>query len=342
MAHTPTTVRPRPRRRLWMVVALVSALAAMVFVAFQASPWPSALVIRWVFDRGGAQTDAALAAHVPPGIRTDAGLRYDPRDPAALLDIHRPSALVGRALPVIVWIHGGGFVAGSRRDVANYARILAADGFAVVTVDYPLAPAARYPIPVRQVNRALAYLSDNASRLGLDRERFILGGDSAGAQLAAQVAALATSPGYAAAAGIPPGITREQLRGAVLFCGPHDARLMARQADSSWFLRTVIWSYLGSPRPPLATLREFSVPPHVTPDFPPSFISVGNGDPLAPQSVALANALQRQGVRVDTLFYPASHVLPLGHEYQFDLSRREARDALQRTRAFLRDLQSGG
>ncbi len=337
-------VRHRLRRALLAASSVVALLAIAAVIAFKVSPWPSALVIRWVFERGGTATNAALSAHVPQGIRTEAALRYDPDDPAALLDIHRPSAFDGRPLPVIVWIHGGGFVAGSRGESANYARILAADGYAVVVVDYSLAPGVRYPVPVRQINRALGFLSENAARLQLDRKRFILGGDSAGAQLASQLAALASSPDYASSTKLRPGLTREQLRGVVLFCGPHDARLMASRASSSWFLRTVMWSYLGTTAPPQATLQAFSVVPNVTPAFPPAFISVGNDDPLAPQSLALAGALRRQGVRVETLFYSPSHSPPLGHEYQFDLSRPESREALSRTRAFLRSLDgdSGG
>jgi acetyl esterase/lipase len=331
-------VRHRLRRALWIASLTAALLAIAIFIAFKSSPWPSALLIRWAFERGGAATNAALSAHVPPGIRTESGLRYDPDDPAALLDIHRPAALDGRPLPIIVWIHGGGFVAGDRGEIANYARILAADGYAVVAVDYSLAPATRYPVPVQQINRALTFLSGNASRLQLDRNRFILGGDSAGAQLASQLAALASSAEYANSTSLHPGLAREQLRGVVLFCGPHDGRLMAGRVSSSWFVRTVMWSYFGSPTPPQATLQSFSVVPHVTPAFPPAFITVGNEDPLAPQSLALAHALQRQGVRVETLFYPASHTPPLGHEYQFDLSRPESREALSRTRAFLRGL----
>jgi acetyl esterase/lipase len=156
--------------------------------------------------------------------------------------------------------------------------------------------------------------------------------------LASQLAALASSPDYAQATGLNAGISIAQLRGLVLFCGPHDRRIMATQAPSSWFLRTVMWSYFGSKAPPEATVQAFSVVPHVSSSFPPAFITVGNGAPLASQSIALADALRLHGVRVETLFYPASHKPSLPHEYQFNLSLPESREALSRTRAFLHDL----
>ena len=324
----------RLQRLLWGVCIGIVTVGALGALAVQVSPWPSAMLIRLAFDHGGARTNAALASQVPPGIHSESGLRYDPADIDALMDIHRPSSMHGKALPVIVWIHGGGFVAGSRGDVANYARMLAADGYAVVAVDYSLAPEHRYPLPVHQLNRALTFLSDNAERLQLDMSRLVLGGDSAGAQLAAQLALIATSTEYAQVMAISSAVSSAHLRGVVLFCGPLDGGSMT--SSPSWFGRTVVWSYFGSTSPP-PEHDTFSIAPRVTRHFPPTFITVGNGDPLAPQSMALAEALQGEGVWVDALFYPAPHRPKLGHEYQFDFALPEAREAFARTRAFLRE-----
>ena len=328
----------RARRLLAWILAVVTALAIVGGVCFKLSPWPSVLAIRFVFSRGGAAANQALAAYVPPGILVTEGVRYVESDPDAVFDLYRPQAGEGKDLPLLMWIHGGGFVAGSRKEIANYARLLAGEGFAVAVVDYPLAPEVQYPAPVRRLTQALRYLSGHAPDLHLDSQRFLLGGDSAGAQLAAQLAALASSPDYARATGLTAGIARAQLRGVVLFCGPHDARLMAGKASNSWFLRTVMWAYLGSPAPAMETMDAFSVVPHVTSGFPPAFVTVGNADPLAPQSYALAEALREHGVPVSTLFFPPSHQPALGHEYQFDLSRPEAREALEQTRRFLHDV----
>lgn len=65
-------------------------------------------------------------------------------------------------------------------------------------------------------------------------------------RLAAQLAAVATTPGYAAAVGIDPTITSAQLRGAVLACGPYDLRLARQSIESgSRFVQIVLWAYSG-------------------------------------------------------------------------------------------------
>jgi acetyl esterase/lipase len=326
-------------RWFWRLISALIVLALAAFIAFKASPWPSVLAIRWVFDRGGQQSAAALEKHVPRGVSSTLDLHYDPADPHAYLDVHRPATLAASSrLPTIVWIHGGGFVAGTKDEIANYLRILAARGYVVVGVDYSLAPGARYPAPVRQVNRALAYLSENAPGLNIDRDRMVLAGDSAGAQIAAQVANLVTSEAYAGALGIRPALRRAQLRGAALFCGPFDLALVDRERPS-WFLSTVLWSYSGRKDFwNVPQFDKFSVAQHLTEDFPPTFISVGNDDPLEPHSFRMAEALEGKGVRVDRFFFPDDHAPPLPHEYQLNLDGRDGQEALRRLEAFLSDV----
>ncbi len=323
-------------------IALAVVLTAfLVLVAVEASPWPSALLIRLAFDTSGGLANAKLAPLVPAAISAHLDEIYDPADADARLDVFYPSQPdSGRGLLTVVWIHGGGFVSGSKGQIANYARILAGGGYTVAGIDYSVAPERTYPTPLLQINRALAYLTHSAQRLHVDPERLVLAGDSAGAQLAAQLANVITSPGYARTVGIAPAITPRQLVGVVLYCGPY-----AMQGSSagglfpSWFARTVQWSYSGR-RDYARDARSATllVANFLTPAFPPTFISVGNGDSLAPQSYALAVALRRQGVRVDAVFFPQDHRPALAHEYQFSLDTEEARAALRRSQEFLASL----
>jgi acetyl esterase len=324
----------------WAIpVGVLSAAAMSVVAAFRVSPWPAVRLIRLAFDAGAARTSAALARHVPPGVESRLGIVYRSGDPQAMLDIHYPPGALssGDPLPVVVWTHGGGFVSGDKADITNYAKVLAGRGYAVVSVGYTIAPEAQYPTPVRQIDAALGYLAAHAQELHLDPSRFALAGDSAGSQIAAQVAALTTNPAYASRLGITPSLQPDQLRAMVLTCGVFDLDLVdPSSAAGRLFFAPVLWAYSGT-RAALADeeFRTMSVTPYVTADFPPSFITAGNADPLLAHSTALAARLEEVGVPVQTLFYPAEHSPALPHEYQFNLDSVDGRNALDRIDTFL-------
>ncbi|MBS0660574.1 MAG: alpha/beta hydrolase [Verrucomicrobia bacterium] len=326
---------------LWSVV-LLAALAGAIVLAFTFSPWPAALLVRRAFDEEGWKVSRALAKHVPKDVSELLNESYDPTSASARLDVFAPSASAPRALPTIVWTHGGGWVSGSKDQIANYARILAGRGFTVVTVGYRIAPGATYPGPVRQVNAALGHVLREAARYRVDPDRIFLAGDSAGAHISAQVANVATVASYAEALGVQPALTRRQLRGVLLFCGPFDVGMAELNGPFANFLRTVLWSYSGtkdfqSHEP----FRTASIINYVTTDFPPAFITVGNADPLRPHSEKLARKLTDLGASVETLFFPADHQPALGHEYQFNLDLPEAREALEAAERFIR-VRAGG
>jgi acetyl esterase/lipase len=90
--------------------------------------------------------------------------------------------------PCILVIHGGGWDSGNRRDLEPLNRYLVSLGYAVAAVDYGLAPKHKYPTQVNDLKAAIAYLELNAQRLGIDINRLVLLGRSAGGQIAMQVA----------------------------------------------------------------------------------------------------------------------------------------------------------
>jgi acetyl esterase/lipase len=314
-----------------LVVAVAGALGLLAVERL--TPWPRALHQRYVYDGEGRKAAQDLADRLPAGITGRLDLVYDPNDPAARLDVFRPAAAVPRV--TVVWIHGGGWLSGSKALIAHYARILAGKGFAVVTVDYALAPGALYPTPVRQVNAALGYLARNATQLQIEPQ-FVLAGDSAGAQIALQVATLIRQPAYARLMRIESALASRQLAGLLLYCGVY--RIDEAQATERSAV-TELWSYSGS--------RDFLADPafatawvmdRIDGDYPPAFIAVGNDDGLRAQSIALADALERSGVKVERLVFPPDHQPPVSHEFQFELERPEARLALERSAAFLAGL----
>jgi acetyl esterase/lipase len=333
-------------KKIAVVASVLLVVAAVtVFAAFRLSPWPGALLIRRAFDAEAWRVSSALEKHLPTNVTAIRGVVYDPAHRDCRLDVFFPSAIANtdRALTTVVWVHGGGWISGSKNQIANYLKILTARGFTVVGVDYSIAPGAKYPTPVRQTAAALAHLQRHARDLHIDPQRLVLAGDSGGAQIVAQVALTITSPDYARALGVAPTVTPAQLAGLLLYCGPFDLRRLNLDGPFGSFMKTVLWAYTGRrdftrDDQSGAPAKLMSVTPNVTATFPRTFISVGNGDPLAPQSYALAERLTELGVKVDRLFFPEDYTPRLPHEYQFNLETDTGRLALERAVAFLATL----
>lgn len=326
-----------------IIIGTLAAFAVLVVgivVAFQVSPLPGVFLIRTLFDHGDRTAMAALEKHLPPGISERLDLAYGAH-PDEVFDIFYPENTAS-PLPAIIWVHGGAWVAGSKESVGNYLRILSGHGYATIAVGYTLAPNATYPAQIRQVIAAIDHAIENAGDLNIDPTRIILAGDSAGAQLAAQAALIVTSPDYAVRIGIATNLPPNHLIAAVLFCGAFDLSLIDTNGSFGTFLRPVLWALTGHRDFTAAPgIETASIPNFVTPDFPPTFISGGNGDSLTPHSLLLAEKLSQQGVAVEALFFAQDHAPALPHEYQRNLDSPEGQLALERLLDFLtRHLES--
>jgi len=315
-----------------LVLGLVAALVAVL------SPWPAALLIRGVFEKGAADTLAEMEPYAPEnGVAATLDVPYADAGPDTTFDVFSPDG-GDDALPTVVWIHGGAWISGDKHDVSPYLRTIADRGYTTVALNYTISPETTYPTALGQLNGALAFLVDHADEYRIDPGRLVIAGDSAGAQLTSQLATLISNPAYADLVGVEPALDREQLRAVVLNCGIYDVSGIPNAPGiGGWGFRVALWSYIGdrdwSDHPGGV---EMSTLDFVTADFPQTWISGGNGDPLTPtQSRPLAARLDELGVPVTTVFYADEHEPSLPHEYQFHLDFADARDALESTIAFL-------
>lgn len=194
---------------------------------------------------------------------------------------------------VVMFVHGGGWSAGSRRDYEPLARALAAQGWAGLLVDYRLAPAVRHPEAVQDLNCALRWLRQAAAERGVDPERVAVIGGSAGAHLAGWVAYGRDDPALDGP-GLPQG-PRARVTLAVLHGGPHDLSVFHTLGPAQ---QGPVRALLGTPSPTAAQLAAASTVTRVAPGAPPTLILHGAQDPLVPpdQARRLAAALARAGV----------------------------------------------
>jgi acetyl esterase len=232
--------------------------------------------------------------------------------------------------PVLVYLHGGGWVCGSPRTHRKLGCRFAEAGFLVVNVDYRLAPEHPFPAPFEDCLAAVRFAHREAARFGGDPARLAVGGDSAGGNLAAAVAAaLADDPARPKAALLIYGVFDFSM-----FEGELPAYATASREAATLgrdLVEMMVGAYLGKSRSE-TLLRDPRVSPlHAAARLPPSHIVVGSTDDLAPQSEALVKALAAAGV-------PHEHFVDAGmpHGYAQMEFLAGARPALERMVAFLR------
>ncbi len=110
--------------------------------------------------------------------------------------LYRPEQASASSLPLLVFFHGGGHVIGSLDSHDEVARVLCAGaGCLVASVDYRLAPEHKFPAAIDDSYAATQWLAENATSLGADPDKVAVGGDSAGANIAAVVALRARDGG---------------------------------------------------------------------------------------------------------------------------------------------------
>lgn len=278
-----------------------------------------------------APTSASVAAtatgdlSVPTTVAApvEADVAYAPLSDAEQLDLYLPE-IGAPPYPLVVLIHGGGWITGDKRGELPMAAIpgFLALGYAVASINYRLAPAETFPAQLVDVKAAIRYLRANASTFTLNPDRFAVVGESAGAHLALLVgttADVATFDDPALGnAGVSSGV-----QAVVDFYGPSDLTT----ADSQRLLNpmcpgdadpNIAMLLGGSPAaaPALAAAASPVTYLHAGQELPLFFIAHGDADCVVPyqQSVELHEAIEAVAPgRSQLAIVPGS-----GHYMDFD------------------------
>lgn len=286
-------------------------------------------MIRESFGRTDDIRDAGLTT--PEDVVRFDNLVYG-SDPAwQALDVYRPRSAAGQTLPVIVSVHGGGWVYGDKERYQFYCMSLAQRGFAVVNFTYRLAPEFQYPAPLEDTNLVFGWILRHADQYGLDTNRLFAVGDSAGGNILGLYAAFCTNPAYAARFSFQP-YPSVKLRAVGLFCGDYEIDPAQNPDALSTQIMQVYLPERGSPR----ELEEMSVFHWITPDYPPVFLTTAVDDFLKDHAQSLAACLIRHDIPFQFHFY-GSRDTRLGHVFHLDLRSPEGRRCNDETCAFFRN-----
>lgn len=271
----------------------------------------SAEQLRRDFKANDDIRDAGLAT--PKDVVRYDDIAYGSDSPLQALDLYRPRVLAGSVLPVIVSIHGGGWVYGDKERYQYYCMSLAQRGFAVVNFSYRLAPEYKYPAGMADTNAVFHWVFDHAGIYRLDTGHIFAVGDSAGAHMLAIYSCICSNPDYAArydfappAGFIPTAVA--------LNCGAYE---MGRERDA----------LMAALLPGGGTDEEIAfISPlrHMTPNFPPAFVMTANEDFLKPQAAVMAARLAELDVPFQYRYYGGKG-LHLQHVFHCDMRSEQGR-----------------
>lgn len=213
---------------------------------------------------------------LPPGIVQEQDIEFaNPDNQHLKLDLYRPEK--GGPFPVVICIHGGGFVGGHRETMRWMCVRLAVEGYAAATIQYRLAPKYQFPACVEDCKAAVRWIRANAKKYNFDSDRIAAMGTSAGGHLAVFLAATADVKDFEGTGGNPNFSTR--ISCAVNAFGPSDFTRIQGKSKSE----PVLVPFLGGP---LQTHRQQyirSSPLYwITPNSAPVLTLIGTKDEHVP------------------------------------------------------------
>ncbi|HEX2619291.1 MAG TPA: alpha/beta hydrolase [Phototrophicaceae bacterium] len=241
---------------------------------------------------------------IPNGIQVDQTyIQSGDQKHRLRLRIYKPETLL-TVSPVLLWMHGGGLIIGSpEQNDRPMFQIVSELGIVVVSVDYRLAPNHPFPAPLDDCYSALKWVHDQGKTLGIDPNRIAIGGESAGAGLAASLVQLAHDQGE-----IHPIFQlliypmlddRSALRTDV----PHLELLTWSQQNNRFGWESYLGQVGGSD----------NLPPYAVParredltGFPPAWIGIGTLDLFYDEAVTYAQKLQRYSVACELVVIPGT------------------------------------
>ncbi|MBE5923936.1 MAG: alpha/beta hydrolase [Lachnospiraceae bacterium] len=222
-----------------------------------------------------------------------------------LLDVYRPKSAGDAKLPVIVSVHGGGWVYGDKDVYQYYCMDLCRRGFAVVNFSYRLAPEHKHPAQVEDTVLAFKWVKENAFKYGFDLEHLYAVGDSAGANILSLYCIMCNKENNLP---LPKAVA--------LNCGVYNVNEVKREMRG----------FMSELMPNMGTTEELAmldIISQINEQFPPVFLMTCYGDFLKSQAPLLEERLKQLGIPYVSRVY-GSEEHPLKHVFHCDIQMAEA------------------
>jgi acetyl esterase/lipase len=267
------------------------------------SAWPPNVMFTKIFltlSALGLSSACFAAEPNSPAARKFPNLSYkSPANPACQLDLYVPEKAAAPT-PLVVWVHGGGWRTGSRKQFP--APLLIPTGFAVATLDYRLTGEAPFPAQIEDVKAAIRWLRTHSTEYGIDPQHFGVIGHSAGGHLVSLLGVTNTPSSFDVGENLK---VSSAVQAVCTMSGPSDFFSLAEGADEHRS-HALIDLFGGTPSDKPALAKAASPTSYAAAGAPPFLIIHGENDTVVPlsQALTLQNHLEKGSGAVELLILP--------------------------------------
>lgn len=324
----------RVKQILLGLLIIIIVLIGGVTIYSIYSPVPMSWLTKYVFDKTVYEKPNDYDNYLQ-AVNIKRDIKYSDEYQNSYLDIITNKGS-DQKTPIIFWVHGGAFVAGDKKDSEAFSVMLASKGFAVVNINYGLAPQNKYPTQIKQIIEAYKFIKNNEKDYNFDLSQAFFAGDSVGGLMISQFLIAQTNTIYANKTKIAQVVDRNTIKGALLYATPYNFGEMKLPGGLANFIYEKIgWGYFGNQN--FKNSEEFdysNVYKYIDPNFPSSFVVDGNTGTFTEQAKKFIRVITSKKIKNDSLFFDKEEV-SLEHEFQFKLNTKEALEVVDKTTEFL-------
>lgn len=276
----------------------------------------SSFLLRYMFKKGDDKRDFGLMT--PPSVKRFDDIVYGEDPLNQVLDVYRPKDVEGK-LPVIVSVHGGGWVYGDKERYQYYCMSLVEHGFAVINYTYRLAPKFKFPSQLEDAVLVFNWLIDHSEEYGFDVNNVFGVGDSAGAHLLSLYSCLCTNEDYASnfVFKVKNGFVPKAV---ALNCGLYEVNINNKKDFVTHLVKDLLKN-----KGTIEEVNLINVLQHINSSFPSSFVMTAINDIAKPQAPLIVEKLKENNIKhVYKVYGDESN--PLGHVFHCNVKTYSAHD----------------
>lgn len=259
-----------------------------------------------------------------PNATIESDLIYSTKFDNSTYDLYLPKT-ISKKLPLIIWIHGGAFVAGEKEGTYALGHMLATDNFITLSINYKLAPEASFFDIAHQIESLMEHIfikyKDDPR---IDLNKIIFAGDSAGGHIALSYVLTQFNQEFSNKMNIKSKY-KDNIKGILLLCNPYDLVILSKQKSlkMKFFVNAFARQYFrqGKWKKENGLLGTYYQ--YVTDDFAPCYLTDGNSFSFMVQSKKFKKALDEHHVYNESLYFEEPNH-KVNHEYNFELNTDEA------------------